>query len=397
MKPTQRYLVIGIVLPVLVAVVAAWAVVWRVDRDMAAIDGARLHGADTVVYALWGARAAELQARAEALGNDPAFVDYVAQSMLPNAQLGGTVDKASISDLLTERRKGYDVAMVLDPQGMPVATSGVLLRDPAGIRHDPLVQRALATVAPAEGAWIDNDKLFWVTAMPMTRGAAVQGVLVGATQVDGGFVATVAKALGVHVGLYVQDGRTTRLIASSDQASDLGQAMARAPAPLTDASHELDIDARDGRHRGWMLPIPASSGKVAMLLAAPRGRGAGAIPAEAWPYLGGLAALLALSLATVWVRYVRTYQPLQALIVDIGRASIAGRLVPLRRGSAVVRALWNAANDVLLRAHREHGSRRIDLYQREQPHAERPAHAGAHELVTGKVAEHAAQQGGAAK
>jgi hypothetical protein len=364
---------------------------------MAAIDGARLHGADSVVYALWGARAAELQARAEALGNDPAFVDYVAQSMLPNAQLGGAVDKASISDLLTERRKGYDVAMVLDPQGMPVASSGVLLRDPAGIRHDPLVQRALATVAPAEGAWIDNDKLLWVTAMPMTRGAAVQGVLLGATQVDGGFVAAVAKAMGMHVGLYVQEGGAARLVASSDQASDLGQAMARAPGPLTDTGHELDVDARDGRHQGWMLPIPASSGKVALLLASPKGRGTGSIPGEAWPYLAGLAVLLALSLATVWLRYVRTYRPLQALIVDIGRASIAGRLVPLRRGSAVVRALWNAANDVLLRAHREHGSRRIDLYQREKPHAERPAQGGTHELVAGQVAEHAAHQGSAAE
>lgn len=397
MKPSQRYLVVGLVLPVLIAALAAYAVTWRVDRDMASVDAARLRGADNVVYSLWGARAIELQARAEALANDPAFTDYVAQSMVPNPRLGGAVDKASISDLLTERRKGYDVAMVLDPQGMPVASSGVALRDAATIRHDPLVQRTLATVTPTEGAWIDNDKLMWVAVNPMTRGAALQGLLVSATQVDGGFVATVAKALGVQVGIYVQDGAASRMVASSDQSSDLGQAMARAPGALTSTGHAIDIDAQDGRHQGWMLPIPSSSGKVVMLLAATTGHGAGAIPAEAWPYLGGIALLLAFTLATVVLRYVRTYAPLQALIVDMGRASIAGHLVPLRSGSNVVKGLWNAANDVLMRAHREHGSRRIDLYQREKPHAERPAHAGTHELVTDEVAHHATEQRGAAE
>jgi uncharacterized membrane protein len=397
MKPSQRYLLIGLVLPVLLAAVTAVALVWRVDRDMARVDAARLQAADSLVYSLWGSRAVELQARAEALSSDPAFVDYVAQSMVPNARLGGGVDKASISDLLTERRKGYDVAMVLDAQGMPVAASGVLLRDAAGIRHDPLVQRALATVTPTEGAWVDNDKLLWVSVNPMTRGGAVQGVLVGATRVDGGFVATVARALGVDVAVYIQDGATPRMVASSDQSSDLGQAIARAPGQLTATSHPLDIEARDGHHQGWMLPIPASSGKVAMLLATPTGRQAGAIPTEAWPYLAGIAVLLLFTLATVWVRYQRTYKPLQALIVDMGRASIAGHLVPLRGGSDVVKGLWNAANDVLMRAHREAGPRRIDLYQREKPHAERPAHTGARDLVTGEMAHDAPHKGGSAE
>jgi hypothetical protein len=142
-----------------------------------------------------------LQLRGEALAQDSAFVDYVAQSLIPNPQLGGAVDSVSISDLLRERRKGYDIAMVLDYRGTPVASSGILLKDPVSIRKDPLVTAAISQLKPRQGVWLDHGQLLWVAVNPLLRSGALQGVLVTATRVDAAFAVAIGHIARADVAL----------------------------------------------------------------------------------------------------------------------------------------------------------------------------------------------------
>ena len=354
MKLASRSLLSGLALVLVLGFAAAAGVIWQTRHAAAAGARGRLQVAGTVESELQANRLRELQLRAELLASDTAFVDYVAQSLIPNPQLGGAVDAASISDLLTERRRGYDIAAVLDPQGKLIATSGILLRAPAAILRDPLVLKAIHSLTPVQGTWVDHGQLLWVAVNPLLRGGALQGVLLTATHVDSAFAIAVGRIARTPVTFAIQPSPGASPAPASSGVDDwVAQAIgAQLPAVLAPASaHALTLASGQHRSAAWITPLDTQGGRAA-LVALAVDPATGRFPdAAAQPLLPGVVVLTALGVLIVLLLWRRTWLPLQEMLELIRRAAETGdhHLTLRVGGSPIVRGLRDSINPLLLR------------------------------------------------
>lgn len=257
---------------VLLAAGAAYAVHWQATQTAQEQSMKRMQRAVAVAHDAQAAALQVLSLHAEALAQDPAFVDYVVQSLQPNAALGGGIDRASIGDLLNARRHGYDVAMVLDAQGMPAALDGVLLKDEASIQRDPLVTAALGSGKPTQGAWVFDGKLLWVSVHPLLRGGTVQGALVAVQTAGESYPAMVERHTGAPTALVVSRDAGFAVAAQHALPPWAVQSLPELASTLP-ASEALPTDGRaigvpgTGRKQpGWVLPVDASGGRALVFL-----------------------------------------------------------------------------------------------------------------------------------
>jgi hypothetical protein len=353
MNPATRFLSLGVAAVLLLTVAAAAVTLQQADRRARGASLAPLRVAITLERELQANQLAELQLRADALAQDPAFVDYVAQSLIPNPQLGGAVDKASISDLLKERRRGYDIAVVLDAQGAPVAASGILLREPGSIQRDPLVVSAISQLTSRQGLWIDDGQLLWIAVSPLLRGGALQGVLLVGSHVDDAFAATIGRIAHVDVALFVAPAAGAGQPSSSGLDHWTGQALsARLPEVLgvTEKAGKA-MPLADGQRSAtaWVAPMDASGGKVALVAISPDD-GGGVGDATTWPLLAVVCGFGVCMLLLVLLQWWRTWLPLQRMLDVVELARHGDQHLTLRvDGSAIVRRLREGINPLLHR------------------------------------------------
>ncbi|MEO5831384.1 MAG: hypothetical protein ABIQ36_12540 [Rhodanobacter sp.] len=352
MNPANRFLLLGLGSVLLFGVAAAAGVVWQVDHAARGHALDQLRVTATVERELEANRLSELQLRADLLAQDPAFVDYVAQSLIPNPQLGGAVDSASISDLLKDRRRGYDIAMVLDPLGRPVATSGILLKNHASIQHDPLVTGAISQLQPQQGMWVDHGQLYWVSVSPLVRGAALQGVLIAASRVDDAFAIAISRIAHTDVALLMQPVAGSALPPSTGlgwTGAALSAQLDRVLAVSNSAGEALNLT--DGQHAtvSWVTPLQASGGRAALVAIGPDKDGAALNPV-ALPWLLGVVGFALCALLLVLLQWWRTWLPLQRMLTVIELAGQGDQHLTIRTsGSAIVRRLREGINPLLHR------------------------------------------------
>lgn len=355
MKPAARFLT-GNTLLVLVLVAAAAALtLWQLADAAKSRSLKQLRVAATVEQDLQASRLAELHLRADALAQDPAFVDYVTQSLIPNPQLGGAIDSASISDLLDERRHGYDVAMVLDPHGSPVASSGILLKDHASIRQDPLVSATIAARKARQGMWVNHGQLFWVATSPLLRGGSLQGALLVASRVDDAFAIAIGRIARSDIVLLVQPDPAAGPPPSTNPDRWVTQSLsARLPDVLGVKSAEgTSLTLADAQHRttAWVTPLPASGGAAALVAIGPYDSDFTAlVNRSTLPMLAGLAVLGLGMLVLVWLQWWRTWLPLQRMLGVIELAAQGDHNLTIRaHGSSIVGRLRDGINRLLHR------------------------------------------------
>jgi hypothetical protein len=353
MKPATRFLLSGVlVVCVLAVAVGAAALCWMDHVDQSGLQD-QLKVVASVESELEASRLVELQLRANLLAQDPAFVDYVAQSMIPNPRLGNAIDSASISDLLQERRRGYDVAMVLDPQGKPVATSGILLKDRASIEQDPLVRSTISLLGPQQGIWVDHGQLLWVAITPLLRGGVLQGALLAATRVDDAFAIAIGRIARTGVTVLVQSSESGSVsILSNGVDHWIELALTRRSAEVLDGAPKSDgmLQLSDGQHHAtaWVKRLHASSGWVALVALDPVQADTGLFAASRWPLLAGLAGFAACMLLLIGLQWWRTWLPLQRMLELIRVASPGDRHFTIRvSGSLLVRHLRDGINRLL--------------------------------------------------
>ncbi|MEO9214363.1 MAG: hypothetical protein ABI227_01735 [Rhodanobacter sp.] len=352
MKPATQFLLLGVAAVVILATAAAAVTLRQVDHRAQVRLLDQLQGAATVERELQASRLIELQLRAELLAQDSAFVDYVAQSLIPNPQLGGAVDSASISDLLKERRHGYDIAVVLDPSGKLVATSGILLKDHDGIRRDPLVTSAISLLKPQQGVWVDQGRLLWVAVNPLLRGGVLQGVLLTASHVDDAFAIAVSRIARTDVTVLVQPTPGSDPAPSSGLDSWIGQALsARLPAVLgVTAVAGKAMPLTDGQRTvsAWVTPLKTSGGQAALVAIGPDEHAEGGIDVAALPLLAGIGGFGMCALLLVLLQWWRTWLPLQRMLDVVQIASPGDQHLTIRvNGSPMVRRLRDAINRLL--------------------------------------------------
>ena len=352
MNPASRFLLLGLGAVLLFAGVAAVGVVWQVDHVARGHALEQLRVTATVERELEANQLSELQLRADLLAQDPAFIDYVAQSLIPNPQLGGAVDSASISDLLKDRRRGYDIAMVLDPHGQPVASSGILLKDHASIQHDALVTGTISELHAKQGLWVDHGQLYWVSVSPLLRGGSLQGVLLAASRVDDAFAIAVGRIARTDVALLMQPVPGSAL-APSTGAGWTGTALSAQLAEVlavSDRNGEA-LNLADGLHTAntWVTPLTTSGGRAALVAIGPD-RDGGPINPAALPWLAGVAGLALCALLLVLLQWWRTWLPLQRMLAVVELAAHGDRHLTIRAsGSVIVRRLREAINPLLRR------------------------------------------------
>ncbi|MEO9078866.1 MAG: hypothetical protein ABI268_06090 [Rhodanobacter sp.] len=355
MKPATRFLILGVVAAAVLTAVAAFGTLHQVDHAAHGRLLSRLQVASTVEHELQANRLTELQLRADLLAQDPSFVDYVAQSLIPSPQLGGAVDSASISDLLKERRHGYDIAMVLDPQGKPVASSGILLKDHASIQHDPLVVHAIAQLKPQQGAWVDHGQLLWVTVSPLLRGGAVQGALIAATRVNDAFAIAISRIARTNVALLITPTPGSAPAPSAGLDPWAEQALsAQLPAALgvNDATGQaFELSGGSRKASAWVTPLNTSGGRAALAAVGPDAGTLGLISPSALPLVTGVFGLGACALLLVLLLWWRTWLPLQRMLGVIELAGNGDQHLTIRTGgSSIVRCLREGINPLLRRS-----------------------------------------------
>jgi len=288
-----------------------------------------------------------LALRSQALANDPAFVDYVAQSLIPNPQLGGAIDSASIIDQLNKRRHGYDVALVLDPAGKPAGMSGLLARSAADITNDPLVRRAIASQQAVQGYWLDNDRLLRVAIAPLLRGRSLQGLVATARRVGVAFADEVHDTTGVDLALLSTSSPTIPLIFSG-AAPPSSTELTRLRGAALSASGAPQALRVAGWPVAYALAVPVSNGRATWLLLPSTGGAPRTVPREAMPLLAGVACLGLLGvLGMVWLWW-RTWLPLERMLYIVDRAAAGDGHMTLRTGgSALVRQLRDCLNRLI--------------------------------------------------
>lgn len=354
MKPSTRFLVVSIAWIVIGVVLAVVGTIWQTRRTEHAHTLSRLQSAAAVEADLQTVRFTTLQLRARTLANDPAFVAYIAHALVPNPAMGGAVDSLSISDLLNQRRKGYDVAMILDSEGRPVATSGILLKDHASIANNALITRCLATGKPTHGMWADHGRLMRVTVTPLMRGGSLRAILLAASRVDDAFAIAIARITGTDIAILV-NGASGALVA---QSSGLDVWETKALASNTQSM--LDVQdmhgtaktlADAGQHAvAWVTPLPDSHGRAVMTAMDASAGSNPLVEPTTWPLLGGIAILGFAVMIMVLIHWRRTCLPMDQIRDVIEHAANGDHFMHARvGGSSQVRQLRDAVNKLLQR------------------------------------------------
>jgi hypothetical protein len=352
MRPATRFLISGLVLVVVLGAAACVGVIWSVHQaaNQRMLD--RFKVAGIVGANLQAQQLENLQLRAQLLAGDPAFVDYVAQSLIPNPQMGGTVDSLSISDLLKQRRNGYDVAMVLDPQGKPVSSSGLLEKDRASIQHDALVTASIRELKQVQGTWLDGGKLLWVVVSPLMRGNTLEGVLITATHVSDAFASSIGRIARSDIALVTSPGSSPSTVSTSGFDVRITDLLSRQSAQILAVSGTDGqvVALKDGAQAltTWVTPLRVSDGKVALVALDQSDIEGRYLRAESVPLLLGVMVLAAIAIIGVLIQWRGTWLPLQQMVEVVDRAGGGDDHMTVRvGGSAIVRYLGEGINRLL--------------------------------------------------
>lgn len=357
MKPASKFLALGLATVAVISVVACVATLWQIQSLNRAQLLDRLRNTSVIAEQVQASRLRELQLHTHALARDPAFVAYVTQSMMPDPELGGAIDSASISDLLSARREGYDASVVLDASGKPVTRSILISVAGIGIQQRPLVQQVITSLKPATGVWVLGDDLAWVAIDPLLRANTLQGLLLTATRVDDSFAASVSRMAQTGIAVALQQGTQSVLAASSNLGVDGADLVRMNTSQLFSSNTDSSQMGRLGSLKvgadsapAWVTPLTVHGGKAALVAMDSSSSPQGTIPAGAIPLLLGIGVLALIAALVVMLQWSRTYLPLQRL-GDILRRSARGEqfLTARNTGSGMVEHLRHAANELLTR------------------------------------------------
>lgn len=333
MKPSTRALWGGWGLVIVCSALAMAAAVWNANRGERTRALARLQTSSEIVHDLEAQELDMLQLRAQTLAGDPAFIDYVTQSLLPNPQLGGAIDSLSISDLLKQRRHGDDIVMLLDATGTPVTAIGALSKDRASISHDPLVVTSISQLTTVQGAWLDHGDLLWVVVSPLLRGRTPQGYLITASRAGESFFAKIGHLVHGDVAL-VLDAAPQAVSYSNGLDAGLVERLGTHRQEILAASSEQGTGMHLQSADIWVTPLKPGSGHAALVALNPSTRSDRGIDQEAFWSIVGIAFFAACAALYVWLQWFFTWRPLARLAdaFDTDRHAIGGI-----GGSALVR------------------------------------------------------------
>jgi len=271
-------------LVVLLVGMAALAAAWSQGRGISRLlDEHALESVRSIQQFAEGSRRRELALKSEILATNPGFVGYVSQALAAGAEPGGSVDAASIRDLLEERRSqyGFDVAAVLDPKGTVVVMLGDALRTRQVFSTLPVMLKVRAGAPAQTDLLLHEGRLVLLTLSPMLRGATLEALLLTGVEVGDAYVAEIGRAAQVDAALVAPTRDGFVVLASTLGAADQPTlaAIVGAEPPIAagaapeDSFREFGLALAGGQTRASATPLfgaPATALLVGIVPAAQR-------------------------------------------------------------------------------------------------------------------------------
>ncbi len=301
-------------------------------------------------------RQRELELISALMASDPAFVSYVAQALAAGAN-GGTIDSASIRDLLNERRAqlGFDYAMVLDPTGHVVVDTKAIIQGKRDLSGRSGVRESLRTNAPASAVWAVDNELWLVAVVPLLGGSNVEAYLVTSMVIDNVEANEIAKVSRTQLvfavpsaGGFVHVASTLDLADTRQILATLGREQERLKAA---GSVPAEFDAPDAAGELWRaraLPIGApeeGAWQVALVSPAQRQAVYGAV--GRFVAFSSVIAVLAILLVPMAISKT-VFKPLGVLAGAAERAGRGDLPQPIQvEGSAEIARLTRSFNRLL--------------------------------------------------
>jgi len=151
------------------------------------------------------------------VASDPAFVAYIAQSLLQLENNNNQIDTSSIADLLRERQQqyGFDMAMVATIDGQLVARSDQPTAPRRDLNDKPLMDKAMIDLIPVSGFWQEGNQFYQAAIVPLARGSNLVGFLVTATRINNGLASDIKQLTGTDVAIIHQQGENTSVVAGT--------------------------------------------------------------------------------------------------------------------------------------------------------------------------------------
>jgi serine/threonine-protein kinase len=183
---------------------AATFVTWREGQTVAKAAVQRALAASAEVQReLTERRLEEAKLKVQLIAADADFVRYVSDAQGAGLGLGSAPElgSASIGDLLRERQEsfGFDVGIVLDPEGAVLARTDEVEALEASLAGDAFVEPALRDLTPIAGFWRSGERLYQAAIVPLALDRDLSGFLLLALAVDDSLATRIARASGAEI------------------------------------------------------------------------------------------------------------------------------------------------------------------------------------------------------
>jgi hypothetical protein len=299
----------------------------RVASAAAERDGAQLRAAQAEVER---GMTAELRLRAGLLAADGATMAYIADAL--NVGVGQSVDSASISDVLAERRAqlGLDAIAVIDIGGRYIAGTRPWTDSGGNPARHPLFAEVRNGQQLPIGLVREEARLFLATMVPIARGGTVDAYLYAARAIDAGLLTTLSALAQMDLAL-VAATPPARLLAHTGVQGEASWTAALERAGAAPLAAARDVVA--GNASATLMPLFGNGAQALLLARAPTVRSDSDLLNQPLAALAGALALAWLLLLASWWRAI--LQPVQsacALLERAARGDFHLRAPPWRRG-----------------------------------------------------------------
>lgn len=177
---TARIFIATVTLVVVALGVAAAATYVRGSRIASTAANQSLQHSRAVQQNFQTLHFQRLELMSQLLGTDPAFLSYVMEASGNTLTGDSQQGSGSIANLLNERQMevGFDLGMVLAPNGMPIAQTHDSTPIKGSLATDTLVSAAMRSQQGQTGYWLRNGKLYEVAVVPLGNSDQLAGYLV---------------------------------------------------------------------------------------------------------------------------------------------------------------------------------------------------------------------------
>ncbi len=261
---------------IIISVGAAVFVSWQQGgRQVDAAIATALSNADNARQQVENQRLESVQLTAQLLSSDPDLVRYMSTALggdLGMADLVG-LGGSSVEDLLLERREalGFDVGIVLDPNGNVEARTDQREAYLENLGDDPFFAYTIDTLEPVSGFWRSGARLYQAALVPLAQAQDLVGFLLIGVEVDTAMASDIGRLSDAEIFYWLPGTDQPLLAASSlgevsippvrNALAESGSFSAVFNVPESPSSR-VDVEALGQRWAGSWTMIPGAEGEI---------------------------------------------------------------------------------------------------------------------------------------